>query len=250
MDSRDMVPCGPRLYARFPRRLSAAITDMVVYALSLVTFMGVAEGAGAYAGAKPVFFGWLAFLLLYEPVLVARRGATVGHAFANVRVVFVQTGMPPGFLRATARFWLKGLAGWLSFAFMSTTPRYQALHDLVAGTTVEIRDPTRALPTHYAVERTPEAARSLPPPWRRLAVILVYSALTFVGVVVLLGLLESEACLDGVRCSPAERLLERLMEIALLGTLAAWIIIGWQGRLPGARRCAVARPEERGADGS
>lgn len=230
-----------RLYARISRRLLAITVDTLVYVLSLVVLMVLVEALHGSSGVRAATVGWLAFCLLYEPLLVSRRGATVGHACANVRVVHLRTGAAPGFLRALARFWLKGLVGLLGFAFMGTTRRHQALHDLAVGTTVEIRDPAKARPWQYAEERRPASGWSLPPVWRRVAVILMYSVGTWLLFDVSLLLLESKECFERSRCSSMERTVEKMLEILFLGALAAWIIFGWRGRLPGARGRTVGQ---------
>jgi hypothetical protein len=86
--------------------------------------------------------------------------ATLGHMAANIHVVDLRTGGKPTFLRALARSWLKAFAGLLAFAFMGTTRRHQALHDLAARTTVEITDPAKALPQHFVEERAPIRQRA------------------------------------------------------------------------------------------
>src|SRR3954468_5946410 len=113
---------SPPLYARFSRRFWALAIDSVVYAASLlVVFLLLEIVRGDRAGAGGVFLLWLGFLCFYEPVLVWRRGATLGHMAANLRVVALGSGGNPTFLRAFIRFWLKTFVGLLAFVFMGTT---------------------------------------------------------------------------------------------------------------------------------
>jgi hypothetical protein len=183
------------------------------------------------------FLLWFGFLCLYEPVLVWRRGATLGHMAANIRVVDQRTGGNPTFLRALGRFWLKGFVGLLAFAFMGTTRRHQALHDLAARTTVEIADPAKALPEHFVEEREPLPAAGLPSRLRRVVVILAYSVVSWLALGVALILSESEQCVEhNFACTPQELLLEKVLGLLFVGVLAACIIFGWTGRLLGARR--------------
>jgi uncharacterized RDD family membrane protein YckC len=228
----------PRLYARFSRRFRAIVIDSVVYALSLVVMIVLLEAVhGTTGGGRVAFFLWLGFLFLYEPVLVWRRGATLGHMAANIRVVDLRTGGNPTFLRALGRFWLKGVVGLLAFAFMGTTRRHQALHDLAAGTVVEITDPAKASAGHFVEERGPLLTAGLPSWPRRVVVILAYSAMTWVLFAVALVSFESAECLERPSaCTPGERLLDLVLGLCLLGSHAAWIILGWTGRLFGARR--------------
>jgi hypothetical protein len=191
---------------------------------------------GAHGGARIAILLWLGFLCLYEPVLVWRRGATLGHMAANIRVVDQRTGGNPTFLRAFGRFWLKAFVGLLAFAFMGTTRRHQALHDLAARTTVEIADPAKALPQYFVEERGPLTAADLPSRLRRVVVILAYSLVSWLAIGVAAISTESAECLERHYCSPAERLLDDVVGLILAGVLAACIILGWTGRLWGARR--------------
>lgn len=72
------------------------------------------------------------------------------------------------------------------------------------------------------------------PAWRRLLAIAAALALAFGVYVLVLSLLLSPACLAG-RCNAADRLWTQLTGVAWLGTQAACVVLGWRGRLPGAR---------------
>jgi uncharacterized RDD family membrane protein YckC len=99
-----------------------------------------------------VLFGGLLFVVFfYEPLLVWRTGGTLGHRWANLRVVDNRTHHRPGFWRALARFWIKAWLGPVSFLLMSTTRRRQAAHDYLTNTSVQMRDLGIALPHHYVV---------------------------------------------------------------------------------------------------
>jgi len=228
----------PHLYARFSRRFWALVLDGAVYVASiLVLFLLLEAFRGNRGGVGGVFLLWLGFLCLYEPVLVWRRGATLGHMAANLRVVDLDTGGNPTFLRAFTRFWLKAFVGLVAFAFMGTTRRHQALHDLAARTTVEIADPAKALPAHYVGEREPLPAAGLPSRLRRIVVILVYSVISWLLCGVALIATLSEQCLEHTSaCAPEERLVINVLGLAFVGLLAASIVFGWTGRLLGARR--------------
>jgi uncharacterized RDD family membrane protein YckC len=232
------APAPPHLYARFSRRFWALALDSAVYVVSIVLLIVLLETVhGARGGARVAALLWFCFLCLYEPVLVWRRGATLGHMAANIRVVDLRTGGNPTFLRALARFWLKAFVGLLAFAFMGTTRRHQALHDLAAGTTVEISDPAKALPQHFVEERGPMPTAGLPSRARRVAVILAYSVVSWLVLGVALVATESTQCLErNSACTPQERFLEDALSLLFIGLLAACIILGWTGRLLGARR--------------
>jgi uncharacterized RDD family membrane protein YckC len=127
----------PPAHARFSRRIQALAVDVLVHGTALIALMSVLEVVREhreFIGAAVA--GWLGFALLYEPVLVSRRGATLGHTLARLRVVDLETGGNPDPTRAFARFWLKATSGMIALLFMAVTRRPQALHDLAAGTYV------------------------------------------------------------------------------------------------------------------
>ena len=183
-----------------------------------------------------------ALVLLYEPLLVARRGGTVGHRRANLRVVHERTGGPPGFARAFARFALKSAVGLPSFTFMALTRRHQALHDRLTDTTVRIRDLGRARDTDVAWER---AAEELEPVGvrsrvRRAGVTVAYLALALAVAGVLAPALVSEACGLAGRCTPRESLTSSVLALGWVAA-SAWVVVaGWRGRLWGCRGPADA----------
>jgi uncharacterized RDD family membrane protein YckC len=134
----DVPVVAAPAHARCCRRIQAAAIDVLVHGASLIALMSLLElrhGHRPMTGAA--FAAWLGFVLLYEPVLVSRRGATLGHMLAGLRVVDLETGGHPEPARAFARFWLKASSGALAFLVMALTGRPQALHDLAAGTFVE-----------------------------------------------------------------------------------------------------------------
>ena len=230
-------PDAPTLYARFSRRFYALVVDSGVYIGSLIfaAFLpDLVNGGQVFTGALILL--WFAFFLLYEPALVSRHGATWGHRVANCRVIDVRTGAPPSFLRALARFWLKSLLGIFAFVFMALTRRHQALHDLAFGTAVLIADPERARPWHYAVERSSDSLAVAVPAWRRILIVVAYSLIAFVAFGIALAAVESSECLEFEQCTPEERLRESILGLGWLGVQAALIVLGWKGRLLGARR--------------
>lgn len=133
---------APAAAARFSRRLQALAIDALVHGTTLVVVMSLLELLDGPPLGGAVLAGWLGLVLLYEPLLVSRRGATLGHAMAELRVVDVETAGNPNLARAFARHWIKLTAGFLAIGFMLVSGRPRALHDLAAGTRVEERSRT------------------------------------------------------------------------------------------------------------
>jgi hypothetical protein len=227
-------------YARFSRRLRGLAIDWIVFSLLLAGALFLATAMRSDSIGRYLGFSAIAIFLLYEPVLVALTGGTIGHYLTNLRVVDDRTKGNVSLLKAFARFVIKSLLGWYSFISMWITRRHQAVHDLMTFSTVQIRDPAKAQPHQYHVERPAFDNSRMPSRMRRLAVILGYLLLIAIGAVVVgmvlsAASLVSDACLDHDRCSRAENGV-----FAALGT--SWIVLsalsiglGWRGRLFGCR---------------
>ena len=229
-------------YAGFAARFRALLVDTIVIMGSVMVgaLLAIAAPSTELTG-RILLLALVCLVLLYEPLMVSRFGATVGHRRANLMVVADRTGTRPSFPRAVLRYLIKGVLGLASFVTMAFTPRHQAVHDRLSGTTVQIRDLSKALPGDVKWEREPLPAFSLPSRTRRTVIIVVYLFLSFVAVSIIGALIQSEACLQHrSMCSAGERFGNHVLSLAWLAAMG-WIVIrGWQGRLRGARRRAVA----------
>lgn len=237
---------APR-YARFSRRLRAMLLDWII---TLVVMFGAVLLASTVENdmfSRGLGVVVVMALLLYEPVLVSRTGGTMGHYFTNLRVVDEHTGGNISFAKACARVVIKGLLGLYSFAILAATRRNQAVHDLLTRSTVQIRDPLKALPGQYIAERGDFAGAGMPSRLRRLAVTSGYLLLMatlyvfIIGAIVSAGAI-SNGCMDRNFCSAGERILSLAIGVGLLGLCAACIVLGWRGRLIGARRSLAGDP--------
>lgn len=230
---------APR-YARLSRRIRAFALDWIVVMAVIFVPMFVVAAINNNELSRSIGILVVIILMLYEPVLVWLTGSTVGHYFANLRVVDDRTHGNVSFPKAVARVVLKTALGLYSFLAIMATRRNQAVHDLVTHTTVQIRDASKALPHHYITERSEFAAPGMPSPARRLAVVIVYLALVFAAffsvlfVLVLTGAM-SQNCIDNDQCSSVENGITIVLGIVTLGAVAAVIGFGWRGKLFGAR---------------
>jgi uncharacterized RDD family membrane protein YckC len=228
-------------YARFSRRVRGMMLDWIITLIVIFGAVLVATTVGSDHLSRPLGILVVIALLLYEPVLVSFTGGTLGHYFSNLRVVDERSGGNVSFLKACARVVIKGVLGWYSFIVMTATRRNQAVHDLLTESTVQIRDPAKALPYQYITERTELSDSNMPSRWRRLAVMVCYLLLIFAiyigvlgGVMTMGGL--SRGCLDNNYCSTGERMVSIAMPLLLLAASALCIALGWRGKLFGARR--------------
>ena len=238
MDAGPAASAPDIRYARLSRRLQAAVVDAAVYltmpAAAALVALAVADGRPH----RPLAWALGVAAFLYEPVLVSVRGATIGHAAKGVRVLALDTGRPPGFPRALGRFVAKAATGLLTAPLVSLTPRHQALHDLLAGTVVEVRDGPHAsvrrdaYPPGIPGARPPLTAGRIA---RRVIVTAAWSLLLALAVAALVDLFASEACIQGRVCSGGEIALLAIAGQAWVVTQYALLWFGLAGRLRGAR---------------
>jgi len=236
----DMSAMPAPRYARFSRRLRAMLFDWIITLIVIYGAVLLATSVGSDDFSRALGVLVIVALLLYEPILVSRIGGTLGHYFNNLRVVDKDDGGNISFPKACARAVIKGVLGLYSFVILAATSRNQAVHDLLTGSTVQIRDPAKALPSQYMIERTELAATDMPSPRRRLAVISGYLLLTvIVYLLITRGIIAagliSDGCIDRNVCSASDRILSLNLGLTLLAAGAACITLGWRGRLIGAR---------------
>ena len=139
---------APPLYANFPRRLDAlSIDSVVLIGFSILVFLLASLLERLDVARIALVVCWWLTLVLYEPVMVWRFGGTIGHRAMNLRVVDNRTAGNVSLLKALARLVVKGLLGIASFFSMNFSRRHQAVHDILTGSSVQIRNPSKT-PAH------------------------------------------------------------------------------------------------------
>jgi uncharacterized RDD family membrane protein YckC len=149
---------GVVLYARIWPRVKAMLIDGVV--LGGAFFLSAVVGANIEGAGPVAFVVWVAFWVLYDPVMVTSTGGSIGHHVQNLRVVSDKTGGNPSFLRAFVRNVVKGVLGLLSLLAMAGSSRQKAIHDDIAGTTVQARDTGLALHRDFIRAPRPSAKKA------------------------------------------------------------------------------------------
>jgi uncharacterized RDD family membrane protein YckC len=239
VEDSSAAPVDAPRYGRFLRRFQAAIIDVIVILVAIFAAVFIAITLNSENLARTLGFSIAIGWLLYEPLLVALTGSTVGHYLCNLRVVDNKTGGNINFFKAVLRTLLKAVLGWLSFVTMATTLRHQAIHDLATNSTVQIRNAAQASPHHYSHEQTELSSPTMPSGGRRLLVTALYvAAVTAVFVAFGLAIEDrfSPACLNDDRCTRGEELFLTGMSLAWIAAGVVVIVLGWRGRLPGARK--------------
>jgi len=227
-------------YARFWPRVRAVYIDAIILLLVMVAGLVVATSIKADSVARVLGFSVAGFWLLYEPIMVAFAGGTIGHLRTNLRVVDDRTHGNVSLLKAIARAVIKAVLGLPSFVTMLVTRRSQAIHDLLTGSTVQVRDFSRASPNLYIRERVELPSTTMPSVRRRVVFIFGYALVVTVLCFFLVGVfaenrLISAACIDNDRCTSRDDFILYSVVIAWLVACLAVLVLGWRGRLYGCR---------------
>jgi uncharacterized RDD family membrane protein YckC len=234
------IPLADPAYGRFSRRLRAFVIDWIVIMLLLVTALFVAVSMDSDRVGRILGFTFVGVWLLYEPLLVCLTGSSIGHYLSNLRVVDNKTHSNVGFPKAVARLVIKTTLGLYSFITMATTSRHQAVHDLMTGSTVQIRDRSKASPHHYVAERAELSSPAMPSRMRRSIIIFgyvfgTYVFYTMVMIILMASNIISRSCGLSKRCAGAEGAMMTTFALIWLGIAVLLVIQGWRGRLYGCR---------------
>jgi uncharacterized RDD family membrane protein YckC len=105
---------------------SGILLLVFVMAFNIIDFMG--DAPGYVRGGILIFM-----FFLYEPLMIASFGFTIGHFLMNLRVRNCNDHskkilLPLAFLRS----FVKGIFGWLSFLTIGFNVKRRALHDLAS----------------------------------------------------------------------------------------------------------------------
>lgn len=117
-------------------RVKAVFVDLLIM---LLIFTGTTLFIDAF-GEIPDFVrgSILIFMVyLYDPLLTAFTGSTLGHKAMNLKVRrFEDPERRISLGHAFLRFFTKGLLGWLSFLTVTSNRRKRAIHDMASGSIV------------------------------------------------------------------------------------------------------------------
>ena len=232
------------LYARFPRRLIALAFDGAVCAAVAAVSIAIAViFEPGQTGRLTLLGSFLAFLLLYDPLMVSLRGATLGHQWANLHVVPDNRDGHLSFGRAVVRSLTKLFLGIFGFISMSVTPRHQAIQDLWSHSTIQMRDPSRATQAQYVAGK-PVAPVGIMPSWsRRVLVTAAYLLLSYVLLVVSTVATLPAGCFASSACASTSTT-AHVLAYAWWAAVMICIGLGTSGRLYGCRmrRRPVTKP--------
>lgn len=236
-----MTTTEQRHYPQIARRIQAVVIDSVIFMFAFLLCALTLSRIEMHGGIK--FAILVAVLFFLEPFLVSRMGGTIGHMARNLRIIDTKTGQNIGILRALVRIFIRFLLGAFSLIFILTTRQRQALHDKATGTTVVLRS-TKGLHASEIIRETvvEDSGYTYPSRLWRIFVIAVYNILLLIAVGTMHTFTISISCLASENmqaCTNQEQLFILSTSSVWFFVMAAIIVLGWKGRLLGARRTPV-----------
>jgi uncharacterized RDD family membrane protein YckC len=134
--SRFDVAALPSLVAR----IKALFIDILVM---LLIFSATSFFISLFGSVPSIVraFVFIFMIYLYEPVLTAFTGSTLGHKVMRLKVrKYNNPENKISIAQALFRHVIKGLLGWLSFLTVTGNEHKRAIHDLASGSIV-LREP-------------------------------------------------------------------------------------------------------------
>ncbi len=228
-----------RRYPRFARRVQAAIIDGFLLSTAFVSAAIFVSNVDlpTYARISIVTF----VILFLEPGLVAFKGSTIGHYVRGLKVEDATNLEKISLFRAIFRFFVKTILGWASLILIFFTKRHQALHDIVSGSVVVLRNPEIYSDEDALLERPGENPDySYPSKIRRIFVIILYILLFNFVATILMNVSVSPECLYDESCTRMEIIYILLLGIVTIAGSLILLVRGWSYGLWGVRRKKLA----------
>jgi uncharacterized RDD family membrane protein YckC len=127
---------GDTLFPSLLSRVKAVVIDFIV----ILMIFSIASVVIDKMGEVPTWIRVAIFVFciyIYDPLLIALSGGTIGHHFLGIRVKKVnQPNKNISVPQASIRFITKFTLGWLSFLTVTGSPRKRAIHDMASGSIV------------------------------------------------------------------------------------------------------------------
>lgn len=223
-------------YVRLIKRIRAVLIDGVLIPVVALGTLIIGDSLGVTGvAAKMALIVCPIFIL--EPAMLSLTGGTVGHHLVGIKVTQKDGVKYINIFAAVIRFLVKILLGWLSFIFVFTTRKHQAVHDLIAGSIVTHRNGSEQPQYDALNERTiEEEGYRYPAAWRKSLVVVAYCLLITALISFMAALALSTGCLESHRCNSIDRTIELLANVLWLFAIGATIVFGWKSRLYGCRR--------------
>ncbi|MEL7534771.1 MAG: RDD family protein [Bacteroidota bacterium] len=124
------------IFPSLKERVQAVFFDaMIILFIAFICFSGLDSMGFADSPLKAPLFVLL--FVLYNPLMVAFAGGTIGHKMFNMEVKrFENHEKNINILLAIFRFVMKTLLGWLSLLTITSNVEKRAIHDFVGDSVV------------------------------------------------------------------------------------------------------------------
>ena len=117
-------------------RMKAVFFDIfILLVVFTLTSLFIDSISDIPAFGKGVIFIFMIYL--YDPILIAFTGGTLGHKSMKLKVRrYKHPDKKITLWQAFIRFIIKGLLGWLSFLTVTSNKHRRAIHDLTSGSII------------------------------------------------------------------------------------------------------------------
>jgi len=229
------------LYPSIPARIKAGEIDVLV--LTAASFALVAAYLFVGYETPLIIVLLVAVIVLYEPLFVSYRGATVGHRLMGIKIIDATTKRRLSLPRSFIRSLLKVVLGVVAIAGAYIDKREQFLHDRIIG--------SRALLTNVAVDSLDlseerlvtakadaEARFAMPSLTRRIVIAVLYA---LVGVIATGGVIYTifPQCMKEPPLPEPCRVVDSAADLVTAIVVVAVVVAGLKGNLPGARKRVI-----------
>jgi uncharacterized RDD family membrane protein YckC len=124
---------------KLPNLVSRVKAVFIDFVIMLVVFSLTSIIIGLVNDVSDFIKGFIAvtMFILYDPLLTAFTGGTLGHKMMGLRVKkYSDTKTNISVINAILRFVIKGTMGWLSFLTVTSSKNKRAIHDTLSGSIV------------------------------------------------------------------------------------------------------------------
>ncbi|HEY1267941.1 MAG TPA: RDD family protein [Candidatus Binatia bacterium] len=230
------------LYPSIPARIKAGEIDVLLLTAVNIALVAAYLFIGYRTPLIVVLF--VAVILLYEPLLVSYRGATVGHRLMGFKIIDGTTKQPLSVPRSFARFWLKTVLGIVSIAMAYFDKREQFLHDRITGSRAILADVALDRldfsEERFVAAKVEAVARFvLPSMTRRIVIAVVYALAGIIATSAVTYTLFPQ-CMDEPAPATPCRAVDNASGSVIVIIVVAAIVAGLKGNLPGARKRPIA----------
>jgi uncharacterized RDD family membrane protein YckC len=233
-----------QLFPSVGTRLKASVIDGIL----VISFIAVLGSVYSMARYESPLISLIIFTILfgYEPIMVWKRGMTVGHQIMGIRVIDTHNKTNITLKKAMLRFIVKSLLGSFSFVWALFSDSQKTLHDLITKSQVIYKSVSLDKLKEIDFSKTNDSSFS--PQYiqqskiKRFAITFLWELIAFIFVCIMFAFFYPKECLESnnriadLNCQTYDMILS-----IVWGSITIIVLIfGSSGRLPGAKRIRKA----------